>query len=153
MGNEMPTPRELRSTCAAQRAAKQWGCVTTEELARCGVSSTTIGRWVSDGRLHRLLRGVFAVGHRSPAPEQRWPAALLSYGDDAVLTRYVALALHALGRPPTKVTVAVPRRARKQRGIEPHSSVPFERDEVVIRKGLRTTSVERTLLDLAAIGE
>jgi very-short-patch-repair endonuclease len=31
--------------------------------------------------------------------------------------------------------------------------MPFERDEVVIRKGLRTTSIERTLLDLAAIGE
>jgi very-short-patch-repair endonuclease len=31
--------------------------------------------------------------------------------------------------------------------------MPFERDEVVIRKGLRTTSIERTLLDLAALGE
>ena len=31
--------------------------------------------------------------------------------------------------------------------------MPFERDEVVIRRGLRTTSIERTLLDLAAIGE
>jgi very-short-patch-repair endonuclease len=31
--------------------------------------------------------------------------------------------------------------------------MPFERDEVVIRRGLRTTSIERTLLDLAVIGE
>jgi very-short-patch-repair endonuclease len=49
--------------------------------------------------------------------------------------------------------VAVPKQARRQRGVEPHCSMPFEGDEVVIRKGLRTTSVERTLLDLAAIGE
>jgi very-short-patch-repair endonuclease len=50
--------------------------------------------------------------------------------------------------------VALPqRKARRQRGISPHSSPPLERDEVVIRKGLRTTSIERTLLDLAAIGE
>lgn len=43
---------------------------------------------------------------------------------------------------------------RSQRGVRPHFlSTPFERDEVVIRRGLRATSIERTLLDLAAIGE
>jgi very-short-patch-repair endonuclease len=77
----------------------------------------------------------------------------LAFGDDSVLTRHTSIALHGLGRPPKVVTVAIPRKARKQRGVEPHSSMPFERDEVVIRKGLRTTSIERTLLDLAAIGE
>jgi len=118
------------------------------------VASTSIVRWVRDGRLHRLLRGVYAVGHRSPAPEQRWQAALLSYGADAVLSRYVAIALHGLGPAPKEVTVAVPREVRAQRGVRPHFlSMPFERDEVVIRRGLRTTSIERTLLDLAAIGE
>src|SRR3954464_2932758 len=150
----MSTPRELRSTCVAQWAANHWGGVTTEQLGRCGVSSTTIGRWVGDRRLHRLLRGVYAVGHVSPGPEQRWQAALLAYGDDAVLTRCVSLALHGLGRPPKEITVAVPREVRAQRGVRPHFlSVPFERGEVVIRRGLRTTSIERTLLDLAATGE
>src|SRR4051812_48620369 len=150
----MSTPRELRSTCVAQWAANHWGCVTTEQLGRCGVSSTTTGRWVGDRRLHRLLRGVYAVGHVSPGPEQRWQAALLAYGDDAVLTRCVSLALHGLGRPPKEITVAVPREVRAQQGVRPHFlSVPFERGEVVIRRGLRTTSIERTLLDLAATGE
>jgi hypothetical protein len=96
---------------------------------------------------------VYAVGHRSPAPEARWQAALLAFGDDSVLTRHTSSALHGLARPPGLVTIAVPRKARKQRGVEPHLSMPFDRDEVVIRKGLRTTSIERTLLDLAAIGE
>jgi hypothetical protein len=153
MENEPGTPRLFRSTCIAGWAAEQWGCVTTEQLARCGVSPRTIGRWVADGRLHRLHRGVYAVGHRSPAPEPRWQAALLAYGDDSVLIRYTSIALHGLGRPPQVVTVGLPRRARKQRGVEPHLSMPFERDEVVIRRGLRTTSIERTLLDLAVIGE
>jgi very-short-patch-repair endonuclease len=154
MGNELPTPRKLRYSCAAQRAARQWGNVTAQQLARCGVGSTTIDRWVADGRLHRRHRGVYAVGHRHPAPEARWAAALLAYGPDAVLSRYVSVALHGLGRPPGVVTVALPnRRARKQTGVEPHCTIPFERGEVVIVKGLRTTAVERTLLDLAAIGE
>jgi very-short-patch-repair endonuclease len=101
-----------------------------------------------------LLRGVYAVGHRSPAPEQRWQAALLSCGPDAVLSRYVAVSLHGLGKPPNATTVSSPREVRAQRGLRPHRcSVPCERDEVAIRKGLRATSIERTLLDLAAIGE
>jgi very-short-patch-repair endonuclease len=154
MSNETGTPRRFGSKCVAGRAAKQWGSITTEQLAACGVTDRTARRWVDDGRLHRLLRGVYAVGHRSPAPEQWWQAALLAYGKDAVLSRYVSIALHGLGRPPTQTTVAVPREVRAQRGVRPHFiSVPFERDEVVIRRGLRTTSIERTLLDLAAIGE
>jgi very-short-patch-repair endonuclease len=96
---------------------------------------------------------VYSVGHRSAAPEAFWAAVLLAYGEGSVLTRHASLALHGLGRPPETVSVAVPKQARRQGRAEPHSSMPFERDEVVIRKGLRTTSIERTLLDLAAIGE
>jgi very-short-patch-repair endonuclease len=103
--------------------------------------------------LHPRHRGVYAVGHLNPAPEARWSAALLAYGDDSVLSRHAALAGYGLGRPPNVVTVAVRKQARKQRGVQPHVSAPFEPDEVVIRKGLRTTSIERTLLDLAAIGK
>jgi very-short-patch-repair endonuclease len=88
-----------------------------------------------------------------PAPEAFWAAVLLSYGDDSVLSRRVSIALHGLGPAPNEATVAVSTQARRQRGVKPHSSMPFERDEVVIRRGLRTTSIERTLLDLAAIGE
>jgi very-short-patch-repair endonuclease len=150
MRNEVPNPREVRSACIARVATKQWGNVTSDQLARCGVSSSTISRWVDDGRLHRRHRGVYAVGHLSPAPEARWSAALLAYGDDAVMTRHASVALHGLGRPPQVVTVGLPRKARKQRGIEPHLSMPFQPGEVVIRHGLRTTSIERTLLDLVA---
>jgi very-short-patch-repair endonuclease len=153
MADEVPTPREVRQRCVAAVAAKQWGNVTSEQLARCGVSTSTIGRWVDEGRLHPRHRGVYPVGHRNPAPEARWSAALLAYGDHSVLTRHTSVALQGLRRPPTTVTVAVPRQARRQRGVEPHVSMPFHRDEVVVRKGLRTTSIERTLLDLAAIGE
>src|SRR4051794_26630574 len=153
MADETGTPRPFRQPCVALAAARQWGNVTTGQLRGCHVGPRTIQRWVDDGRLHPRHRGVYAVGHLSPTPEARWSAALLAYGDESVLTRYTSIALHGLGRPPEVVTVATPRQARKQRGVEPHRSMPFQRDEVVIRKGLRTTSIERTLLDLAAIGE
>jgi very-short-patch-repair endonuclease/predicted transcriptional regulator of viral defense system len=153
MADETSNRWKERHPCITAKAGRQWGNVTTAQLFACGVTGPVISRWVTEGRLDRVLRGVYSVGHRSPAPEAFWAAVLLGYGDGSVLTRHTSLALHGLGRPPRKVTVAVPKQARKQRGVQPHSSMPFERDEVVIRRGLRTTSIERTLLDLAAIGE
>jgi len=32
------------------------------------------------GRLHRLHRGVYAVGHRAPSWHSRWMAAVLACG-------------------------------------------------------------------------
>jgi very-short-patch-repair endonuclease len=154
MSNEYSNGWKERWSAVAALATRQWGCITTAQLGWCGVTPPVISRWVAEGRLHRLLRGVYAVGHRSPAPEQRWQATLLAYGADAALSRHVSLALHELARPPKITTVVLPRTVRPQRGVRPHhSSTPLERDEVVIRKGLRTTTIERTLLDLAAIGE
>jgi len=135
-------------------ANRQWGNVTSAQLQDCEFSRSAISRAAKSEDLVEVLHGVYALGHCSPAPEAFWAAVLLAYGDDAVLSRYVAIALHGVGRPSAVTTVAVPRKLPKQRTVRPHqSSPPFERDEVVIRKGLRTTSIERTLLDLAAIGE
>lgn len=145
--------RKERQPCVSAKAARQWGNITAIQLADCDVSRAVISRWVVEGRLERILRGVYSVGPRSPAPEAFWAALLLAYGERSVLTRYTSIALHGLGKPPKLATVAAPKQARKQRGVEPHLSMPFQRDEVVIRRGLRTTSIERTLLDLAAIGQ
>src|SRR5437667_534378 len=57
MPDEVPTPREVRQACVARLAADQWGNITTEQLERCGVSSSTIGRWADEGRLHHLHPG------------------------------------------------------------------------------------------------
>ena len=153
MADGCSATRNNRQSCALDIANRQWGNITSAQLQRCGFSRSAISRAATSGRLVEVLYGVYAVGHRSPAPEAFWAAVLLAYGTQSVLTRYTSIALHGLGKPPKVATVAVPKQARKQRGVEPHSSMRFERDEVVIRRGLRTTSIERTLLDLAAIGE
>jgi very-short-patch-repair endonuclease len=145
--------RNNRQSCANAVANRQWGNITSAQLQHRGFSRSAISRATRAGALVEVLYSVYSVGHRSPAPEAFWAAVLLAYGDESVLTRHASIALHGLGRPPKVITVATPRQARKQRGVRPHLSMPFEHDEVVIRKGLRTTSIERTLLDLAAIGE
>jgi very-short-patch-repair endonuclease len=97
---------------------------------------------------------VYAVGHQSPAPEARWAAALLACGEGAALSHQTAAALHGLTRPATTVHVTVPAQIRARQGITVHSpSMPVQPEELTRAKGLRTTAVARTLIDLAAAGE
>jgi very-short-patch-repair endonuclease len=153
MADQCSGERNNRQRCARAVADRQWGNVTSAQLQRCGFSRSAISRAAKSERLVEVVYGVYALGHRSPAPEAFWAAVLLAYGNRSVLTRHTSLALHGLGKPPEIATVAVPKQAKRQEGVEPHCAMPFRRGEVVIRRGLRTTSIERTLLDLAAIGE
>src|SRR5918995_1237628 len=48
----------------AELAARQHGVVTTDQLRARGVSRSAVPRRLDAGRLHRIHRGVYAVGHR-----------------------------------------------------------------------------------------
>src|SRR5438552_16098928 len=100
MPDEVLAHREERQPMRCGHRRRQWGNITHAQLRACGLSTAAIGRWADTGRLHPVLRGVYAVGHCSPAPEAFWAAALLAYGDDSVLTRHAALALHGLAEEP-----------------------------------------------------
>jgi very-short-patch-repair endonuclease/predicted transcriptional regulator of viral defense system len=136
----------------AALAERQWGHITTRQLLGCGLSHTTIGRWTRRGTLRRVHGGVYAVGHRSPAPEARWAAALLACGVGAALSDISAAALHGLlldaGHD---VHVTVENGALRRAGIVVHRR-SLGGGEVVRMKGLRVTTIPRTLLDLAAAG-
>jgi very-short-patch-repair endonuclease len=154
MGNEIFGEREQRHACVFAVASRQWGNITTRQLRSCGLSDPAITRWVAAGKLRREHPTVYSAGHRSPAPEARWAAGLLYVGADAALGHRAAAANLALMPPPKIVDVLVMRRVRKQPGIRAHSSsLPLGPGEVTLVKGLRTTTVARTLLDLAAAGE
>jgi hypothetical protein len=56
-------------------------------------STNLVGKSSADGLLHRLHRGVYAVGHRSVSPEGRWMAAVLACGGGAVLGHLAAATL------------------------------------------------------------
>jgi very-short-patch-repair endonuclease len=67
-------------------AAQQHGIVTLEQAVRCGITPSGISRRVRAGRLHRIHRGVYAVGHRGLPWEGRWLAAVKACGEGAVLS-------------------------------------------------------------------
>lgn len=83
-------------------------------------------------------------------------AARPSLGDRLIVSHESALAFHGvpiLGRWPESVHVTDPERSRGQswHGVTKHGA-PLDDDDVVMRNGLRLTSLERTLLDCALRG-
>lgn len=79
MGAEAPTPSlSFPDERVAALAARQNGVVTREQAIRCGVSADAIKHRLKRGRLHRLHRSVFLVGHAIPPPLAAETAAVLA---------------------------------------------------------------------------
>ncbi len=136
----------------AQLAAKQHGVVSFGQLRSAGLSVGAINARVRAGRLHRLHRGVFAVGHTNLSHDGRCMAALLSLGSGTALSHVTAAARWAV-RPSASasihVTVPTEGGRLKRLGIVIHRSTTLRPEDVVDLDGLPVTSVARTLLDLA----
>jgi predicted transcriptional regulator of viral defense system len=73
-------------------AARQHGVVTQAQLLASGLSPSGISRRVAAGRLTRIHRGVYAVGHPGLSQHGRWVAAVLACGEGAVLSHRSAAA-------------------------------------------------------------
>src|SRR3954470_15069542 len=74
-------------------AARQHGVVTAAQLERVGIDKDRVTRRVKAGRLHRLHRGVYAVGHTRLSFEGRCMAAVLALGDGAAVSHRSAAAV------------------------------------------------------------
>lgn len=132
-------------------AAAQCGVVSRAQLEAVGLGRGAIASRVASGRLHRLHRGVYAVGHVALAPHAREVAALLACGPTAVLSHGSAAALWGVapaGPGPIEVT-APGRNCRAHAGIRSHRAIPLADEDVRRRRRLPVTAPARTLLDLA----
>src|SRR6185369_16622194 len=107
----------------AEIAARQHGVVTRKQIEATGLGSKAIAGRLARGQLHRVHRGVYAVGHRAPSWHGRWMAAVLACGEGAVLSHHSAAALWELLRPiagPIHVSVPTTNGLRLRRGIHLH---------------------------------
>jgi predicted transcriptional regulator of viral defense system len=136
----------------ADLAGRRHGVVTREELRQLGFRESAIDRRVAAGRLHRLHRGVYAVGHDVVTRRGRWLAAVLACGPGAALSHASAAALWEIGRAdPRRVVVSVPTaggRARTRVAIR--RTTDLRPEETTVRHGIPVTTATRTALDLAA---
>jgi very-short-patch-repair endonuclease len=137
----------------AALARRQHGVVSIAQLAALGVDQRAVSHRVTAGRLHRIHRGVYAVGHTVLTIRGRWTAAVLAAGPGAALSHASAAALWDLRRSAaTIVDISVPSRAGrvKRRGLRIHRPRTLRPSEVATHDGISVTTPARTILDLAA---
>jgi very-short-patch-repair endonuclease len=115
------------------------------------MSDAAITRAIDAGRLHRVFRGVYAVGHPRITERGRLRAATLACGPPAAIShRSAGSLLRLLDEGPRVVDVIAPGdHGRKIDGIRFHRVRPPRRDEVGTVDGIPCTSPARTLVDLA----
>ena len=134
----------------ARIAAPQHGVVTHAQLIAAGLGEKAIRYRVRIGRLHRLHRGVYAVGHCPPSPHARAMAAVLACGPGAALSHRSAAALWNMRRPwRGPVEVSGPGRHRHA-GIRHYRCklLDADRDQ---NYGIPVTTPARTIVDFADV--
>jgi Transcriptional regulator, AbiEi antitoxin/AbiEi antitoxin C-terminal domain len=142
---EVRTPRDRE---LAELAGRQHGVVTKQQLEALGFVRTTITHWANAGRLHRIHRGVYAVGHMAISWEGRCLAAVLARPGSVASHRTAAWIYGLLRSRPGTVHLTAPTRQRLKRDFVVHYARLEPEDRVVI-DGIPVTSPARTVLDLA----
>lgn len=134
-------------------AGEQHGVVARWQLYALGFTKHQIAARVGSGRLLRLYRGVYAVGHDRLSARGRWLAAVLACGTEAVLSHRAALALWDLRPIPSGlIDVTAPGRSREgHKGIRLHATRRLHEDDRAFVDGIPVTGLPRTLLDFAEV--
>jgi hypothetical protein len=132
-------------------ASKQDGVISLAQLQASGISQRAASHRAEVDRLHRIHRGVYAVGHE--AIGQRGPllAAVLACGPGSAISHLSAAALWGMRDPaPLIIDVIVPcETGRKVDGIRARRCRYPTPDELTARDGIPCTTPSRTLVDLA----
>jgi very-short-patch-repair endonuclease len=133
-------------------ATSQHGVVARRQLLELGLGAQAIQHRIENGRLHRVGRGVYAVGRPELSRRGRWIAAVLGCGPRAALSYGSAAALWGIERErrgmiEISTTASA---ARPRAGLLVYRRPNLVSSDVVVKDGIRVTSVVRTLIDIAA---
>ncbi|MEO6496993.1 MAG: type IV toxin-antitoxin system AbiEi family antitoxin domain-containing protein [Solirubrobacteraceae bacterium] len=135
---------------AVELARRYWGVVTGPGLVEAGIPLTTVRSWVRRGRLLRLHRAVYALGHDVLRPEGYRLAAVLACGPGAALSHAAAADhLDLRGSSARLIDVSATAARRPRNGIRLHRPRRFDPGDVIDHRGIPTTSVTRTVIDMA----
>jgi hypothetical protein len=135
-------------------AATQHGVVARRQLFDLGLGEDAIDHRLRSGRLIRLRRGAYALGHAELRREGLVLAAVLSSREGTVLSHRSAARLWGL-RPWSArfVEITAPGHGgvRRAGDLLVHRSAELLPNETTTEIGVPTTTVARTLLDLAIV--
>jgi hypothetical protein len=148
-----PKISESRSRQAWELARRQHGVLTRSDLLGLGFSSEAIKHRVRTGRLHPIVRGVYAVGRPRLSREGRWMAAVLACGPGAALSHRSAAALWRFGEDHRDyIDVTVMRKSETRlRGIRCHRRPTLPLSAVTTCQNIPLTQPVQTFLDLATV--
>jgi very-short-patch-repair endonuclease len=131
-------------------AASQHGVIARRQLLGLGLSDQSIKHRVTTGRLHRIERGIYAVGRPGLTHRGRWMAAVLGCGSGAALSHGSAAALWGIGPALSCVEVTIPIASpRRRAGVRIHRRPNLRPAHVTSHRGIPVTNPVRTLIDLA----
>jgi very-short-patch-repair endonuclease len=115
------------------------------------MAEDAVDTWVRRRRLFPLYRGVYAVGHEAVGLRGRELAAVLSAGEEALLSHHSAGGLVRM-RPPWRGTIHVTaHRTARRDGLIIHRARSLTDADRTVRLGIPCTSPSRTLIDLAEV--
>jgi very-short-patch-repair endonuclease len=148
-----PKTDHARAKAARALTRKQHGVITRQQLLRLGFTPDAIRHRIDTGRLIPVFRGVYAVGRRELGNEGWWMAAVLACGEEtAAISHESAVALYGIGRNrllrPIHISVPAVGRRQDRKGIVVHRRRGAF--EVTNRDGIRVTTPECTIIDMAA---
>ena len=132
-------------------AERQHWVLSLTQLQLAGLTDSAIRKRAAAGRLHRIHRGVYAVGRRELSGRGRWMAATLAYGPTALLadrSSAVLWGIHSSDGAKTHITLPS-KNARARPGIEVHRSATLTEADIARVDGIPCTSLARTLVDFA----
>ena len=121
------------------------------QLAAAGLSRQAILRRVEAGWLVRLHLGVYAVGHTALTRHSRLIAAVYACGPEALASHRAAGWLWGILRGSQPIEVTAPRGRKPKAGFVLHRSRLIHAEDRATREGIPTTSLARTLVDLADV--
>lgn len=147
-------PREISETDAATRrirelAERQHGVVSRGQLLAEGFGRGLIQDRLRSGRLVLVHRGVYAVGRRHFSLRERWMAAVLAGGPDALLSHLSAAHLWGMRGSRGEIEITRPSGRTQRPGITVHRSSGMCDTDRTSEAGIPATTIERTLLDIA----
>jgi very-short-patch-repair endonuclease len=131
-------------------AERQHGVVARRQLLWLGMSAELVDGRLAAGLLIPVHEGVFAVGHARVTRRGRWLAAVLATGPRSVLSHGSAAELWDIRRSRGWPEVTRRSGGTARPGVRVHQTRVLEQAETTIEAGIPVTSIERTLLDIAA---
>ncbi|MGH9135768.1 MAG: DUF559 domain-containing protein [Acidimicrobiales bacterium] len=137
----------------AALAAGQCGVFARWQVVAIGGTDGYIRRRVCSGRWLPIRPGVYQLAGSPPSDDQRYWIAWLAVGPQAALSHECAAERHGLIAVPRARLVLTNRHGAHHRidGVCVHQLDDLLPHHVMMLGGLPTTTVERTIIDLAAV--